>query len=246
MDAELLQELRTELNRLNGQVEAMREAGYDRNEIEQHTNTFEGEWLERLTIEQRAETRGAKTGVEAAFEERDRQANTRDAQRLEGMTPEGQVAYWNSNRTGNGVSQEQQRAQETNRAVEQTTKQISTDYNDLRYATVKAIAQIEVGQWRGGLRQQENDGPTPPGPGPVPPPSVLVAQQLDKENTPAPAKEQVTEAQQDGTAPARPNVDLSQETWKQYQARTAQEEQAPQRQAQELAQEQERQRALER
>lgn len=251
MNAELVQTLQTELNRLNGQVQAMREAGFNQNEIEQHTNVFEGEWQERLVEAQKVETSGAEIGVAAAFEERDRQArnqaDTRDAQQLPGMTEKDQVAYWASNRTGNGVSQEQQRAQETSRAVEQATKQISNEYQNLGRTLTRALVQIELGIGPGGPSQKlegqlkgMEDGPTSP-----PPASRLVAQQMDKENTPAPAKEQVEAQQRDRTAPA-PAVDLSQETWKQYQSRMVQEGQAPQRQAQELAQEQERQRALER
>lgn len=154
MDNELLQEIQHELEKLHRNVEAFREEGHDQKTIEQRTNLFEMEWLERLVEEQRAETRGAKNGVEAVFEDRRRQEqlerearDQQDARQIADKSPEEQVAFWNRSRPGDGTSvlEEQERAREFNRIVQGEETRIKDDYAVLRRDLIRAVQQIEIG-----------------------------------------------------------------------------------------------------
>ena len=219
MDAEFLQEIRRELDKLQERVSEQRNQGADRNQVEQTVNVFETAWLERFVNEERAEARGVRTGIETTFdrqaEEQRLQASQRDNARMPNLNPYDQVAYTDGSRHGivPSLMEERNRATQIQADTDQAKSVIRDQYANLRQDFVKALQGIESGQ-------SHNFSLTP--------------------------VRQVTEqSQRENTDRQRADVD-SPKTWEERMAQRIQENGRQEAQRQQQEQEQGQQRGIER
>ena len=151
LDRDLENKLKTGLEALTTQTRYAQDYKPTSNEIQQHLDLFDMEWQDRINDAELSELRGCRTGIEEASNEfftRLRMGQyMHHSAALPPMTPEQQVAFWDSNRNGS-IQEFSEKSQKeiSDIAFVAARQKIQDRYANLRDGLIEAVNEISQGK----------------------------------------------------------------------------------------------------